>query len=123
MNVMVRLLAKDENNLDEYLHSVNGAIKTIQGFSNLTLHFAKVTVTTAGTRVKLSATSVIAYNLYIVANNDYIYVGDSGVSSTNGFTLSNKSILNLFAGPVDLSELYIDADTDGDSVNIVYMSE
>jgi len=89
----------------------------------LTLHFAKVTVTTAGTRVKLSATSVIAYNLYIVANNDYIYVGDSGVSSTNGFTLSNKSILNLFAGPVDLSELYIDADTNGDSVNIVYMSE
>jgi len=25
VNVMVRLLAKDENNLDEYLHSVNGA--------------------------------------------------------------------------------------------------
>ncbi len=119
---MVRLFAKDESNLDEALHSVGGALKVVQGLSNMTLHFAKVVVANAGTRVPLSATPITAYNLYIVANNDYIYVGDSLVSSTNGFTLSNKSILNLFAGPVDLSQIYIDADTNGDSVNIVYMS-
>jgi hypothetical protein len=97
----------------------------------------KKTVTTAGTAEPLSATTLWARLVEIkglIANTNNAYIGDSAVDSTTGFELDAAEVLNLaekvsVSGegdlvsklPVfDLSQIYVDVDTDGEGVSVVY---
>ena len=76
-------------------------------------------VTTAGTAEPLSATSQVVKRLMIQAgdNSGNIYRGNSSVSSSAyaevAPALNSFSVLN----DVDLAEVYIDADNDGEGVS------
>lgn len=75
-------------------------------------------VTTAGTAEPLSATSQVVKRLMIQARNNTgnIYRGDSNVSSSSYAEVAPA--LNSFTvlHDVDLAEVYIDADNDGEGV-------
>jgi len=93
------------------------------------LRTKQVAVTTAGTRVALSATKKLVSKLWIKAksaNTGLIYLGDSTVSSTVGFVLSAKEEIDLFAVyakdnyVVDLNEIYIDSSVNGEGISVAY---
>lgn len=88
-------------------------------------------VTTAGTRVPLVATTVTAPgSLYCArltieanaGNTNKVYVGDSNVSSTAyGVSLNPGQTYTLGMGetrgnPINLSHVYLDADTNSNGV-------
>lgn len=87
-------------------------------------------VTTAGTKVQLSATSTKVYWLDIQAkcdNTNYIYVGDSGLNNTIGIQLTPCSVLTISSGntgkdPLNLTDIYIDSLVNGDGVRLNYWS-
>lgn len=77
-----------------------------------------ITVATAGTRVQLSSDVVLVTNIKFKApsgNTGLIAIGDSTVSMTNGYELGAGQTLE-FARLV-LSEIYVDAATNGDKVS------
>lgn len=87
-------------------------------------------VTTAGTRVQLTSTATLADNLVIQAiktNTGNIFLGDSSVSSTRGFTLVPGQFIS-FEGSrrrdgsdyLDLSTFWLDCATNGDGVQWAY---
>jgi hypothetical protein len=87
-----------------------------------TLRTGRQTVATAGTRIQLKTVDVFVRYVVIAglsANSGLIYVGDSGVSSSNGY--------ELFAGgsiaiPIDnLNKVYIDSSVNGDGVCFYYL--
>lgn len=95
-----------------------------------------VTVTTAGTRVPLSGTSLKVSYLLIQkheSNTGVIYIGDSTVASSNGIVIgSSLPSLVMSADDTeadedkayfDLSEIYIDASVNGDKVRIAYIEQ
>lgn len=84
---------------------------------------AEVTVTTAGTRVKLSETSILVYSVSIQSlstNTGTQYVGDNAVTSSNGMIISPTDVAEL-DGPIgarephqfDLTDIYVDSSTNG----------
>jgi len=79
-------------------------------------------VTTAGTAVPVSATSLGYAEVTIQAkkgNTGYIYVGDSSVSdSVYGVALSAGASVTLQGG--DFNDIYIDSDTNGEGVTALY---
>lgn len=81
-------------------------------------------VTTAGTEVPLSSSQILARNLKIKAkhgNTGMIYVGANPVTSTTGYVLDAGEVLDLSSvGWVDLSEIFIDSDTNGEGVSAFY---
>lgn len=92
----------------------------------------KVTVTTAGTRVPLSASTKLVASLAIDAyanNTNNLYVGDETVSSTNGLPLKPEKAVsyelqndaNGKMMEIDLSEVYLDADSSGNYAIITYL--
>lgn len=96
---------------------------------------AKVTVTTAGTRVQLSSTPISVSWLHIstptTGNTNNTYVGGSTVSATNGYplkaggTVDGKVMLPMAGLGMNGEELrldliYLDADTNGNFVTILY---
>lgn len=88
-----------------------------------------VTVSTAGTRVRISSSSIAIKAITIQAssgNSGIIYVGDSSVSSSNGIALSAKDSVSITPEAPDfelnLSDYYIDAATNGDSVHVSYIT-
>ena len=83
------------------------------------------TVTTAGTRVALSATSLKVNSIIITAETDntgLITVGASTVVAA----LATRQGTPLFAGStvimgeVDLADVYLDTTVDGDGVTYIY---
>lgn len=95
-----------------------------------------VTVTTAGTAVPLSATQIFASTIVIEAdtlNTGNIYWGGVDVSATKGNTLVAEQSNTLTADllrydlshgnnqKLDLSQIYVDADTNGNKVRVSYM--
>jgi len=97
---------------------------------------APVTVTTAGTRVPLTGSSLKVSYLIIQkheTNADVIYIGDSSVDSSNGIVIgSSLPSLVMSADDTeadedkcyfDLSEIYIDAASNGDKVRIAYIKQ
>lgn len=80
-------------------------------------------VTTAGTRVQLSATSIPCKYVIVVAlstNTNNIYVGGSTIAAGRG-----RPLLSLQAEKIDIndvSKIYIDADTDGEGVSYTYVA-
>ena len=89
-------------------------------------------VTTAGTAVAL-ASSTRVRSVMIQANNantNNIYVGGSTVSSSsygtfltagNSVTIEAPDMGNSGANDLDLADIYIDADTDGEGVSVTYL--
>lgn len=79
------------------------------------------TVTTAGTRVQLSVTSVPCIDLIIQNPSGAvgkIYIGGVNVASSNGIQLTAGQAM-----PVDynnLNKIYLDADNNGQSVVYMY---
>ena len=92
-----------------------------------------VNVTTAGTRVPLSGTSlkVVSFVIQVKpANTGNIYFGASTVSSTVGLVLESASAgvtppsISVESPNnydlVDLADFYLDAETNGEGVQLMY---
>jgi len=85
-----------------------------------TLIHGQTTVATAGTAVLVVA-SQITDTITIKANPDNsgnIYVGDSGVGSANGYILEEGESISIDANHAG-TNIFIDADTDGDGVSFI----
>lgn len=80
------------------------------------------TVSTAGTRVQLSSSTAIktvtirAYS----TNTGLIYVGDSSVTSANGFQLSPQETVSLDIA--NLSSIWLDAESNNSGVSYIYLA-
>lgn len=92
----------------------------------------QVTVTSAGTRVQITATSTPTYYVTIQAdpgNSGTIYVGDSSVSSTVCAAALSAGASIRIEGPkyrnstdeVVLSDIYVDASANSQKVNVGYL--
>lgn len=96
---------------------------------------AALTVTTAGTRVQVTATTTIkpssVYFEALGSNTGFIYIGLATVSSTvyiarlsagQGFSLnSDAGSGHLGASGIQLSALYADSSVNGEKVQVTYM--
>lgn len=101
----------------------------------------KKAVTTAGTRVQLTAnTDLKPTSVYfepLASNTGVIYIGDSAVSSTNymarltipstssnsSWAASGASGHRISGTGIQLSSFYIDSSVNGDSVLCTYLYE
>jgi len=81
------------------------------------------TVTAAGTaEVLATTTAIISVTIKALrANTGNIYVGDSGVDSANGHVLERGASVSMDVD--DLADVYIDADTNGEGVSYLYLTE
>lgn len=78
-------------------------------------------VTTAGTAVALSATTLIGYNVTLQAkfgNTDSIFVGASDVDNTSVQLIPGASI--VLPGGIDFANWYIDSAQNGEGVVVLY---
>lgn len=81
----------------------------------------KTIVTTSGTRVQLSsstATTTITIRA-LSTNTGIIYVGNSSVSSSNGFQLSPQETISVDLS--NLSNVWLDASVSGEGVTYIYL--
>ena len=80
-----------------------------------------ITVGTPGTAVAVatSGNAITAVSFRARTDNTgAVYVGDSGVSSSNGYRLEPGDELNLsFRETIDLRRFFVDADTASDGVD------
>lgn len=90
-----------------------------------------VTVSSAGTRVQLTASDIVAYAVVVQANpanTGNIFVGDSTVSSSNGVILEPGDFfviepdISEDLDEVNLSDIYLDAATNNDGARVQYMT-
>lgn len=81
--------------------------------------YGATTVDTSGVAVELADTIVknVVYVKAVGSNTGKIYVGDLDVNAANGFPLSPGEEIELAAR--NLSKVYIDADSGGDSVKYI----
>lgn len=105
---------------------------TVPTLADVVLTTATKSVTTAGTRVRLVSTKILASSILIQANpanGGKIHVGDVTVSSGTGIELDAGEILSISAdestknithGAINLYNIYIDATTSGNGVRILY---
>lgn len=89
------------------------------------------TVTTAGTRVAVSATALTVRSCVIQAlpgNTGVIYVGDVTVDSTHGVSLAAGQSISLEApgdpaAYIDLTQVYLDCSVNGEKANVLYLEK
>lgn len=75
----------------------------------------KTTVTTAGTRVQLATNTCVSITIKALASNTgTIYVGNSTVSSTNGYQLAAGD--SISADISNTNKFYIDSSVNGEGV-------
>ena len=95
----------------------------------MALQVTSQTVTTAGTRVQLAASGSAMWLSIQAApgNTNKIYVGDASVSSTDygvflspGDSLMIPGIPGMGVASVNLADIYLDADTNGNKVFLMY---
>jgi len=85
-------------------------------------------VAAAGTAEPIVGSSTIVKKVYIQADNSNtqnVYIGDSSVDNTNGQILASRDSMLIEAEMdenIDLNEIYVDADVNGESVRITYWS-
>lgn len=91
---------------------------------------AAVTVTTSGTEQPLVAANVSGVvAIYLsapAANTGTMYVGDSTVSTTVGIPIIKGTTERIFAPEgqiLDIKNMYVDAATDGDKLNVAYLKK
>lgn len=85
-----------------------------------TIYDAQVSVTTAGTRVQISGSSIPIRSVCFKANHadtGKIYVGNVGVSSANGYELVADVSVCLDVNNLNL--VYIDSSVNGEGVSYV----
>ena len=86
-----------------------------------TVRNGQVTVTTSGTRVQFSGSSVPLESGVTIkglegnGDDDICYVGDSSVSSSNGIEVKKGEL--VFIEIDNLNKLYVDADTNGAGIS------
>lgn len=92
--------------------------------------FSPVTVDNAGTRKRLSETSVLVYAVAVQSvrtNTGYQYIGDSSVSSSNGHEFQAADVAEIeppvgTAGrepsQIDLRDIWVDSTVSGASFRI-----
>ena len=85
-------------------------------------------VSTAGTQEQLTTTVTWVLWAIFRAEDDTIYIGDLNVSATTGIhqkIASSDLVLPPFATdpvqPFDLSLVWVDADTNGDAIQVIYL--
>lgn len=87
----------------------------------MSLPIGSITVATPGTAVAVatSGNAITAVSFRARTDNTgAVYVGDSGVSSSNGYRLEPGDELNLsFRETIDLRRFFVDADTANDAVD------
>lgn len=84
------------------------------------IYNGQTSVTTAGTGVALASSQAILSGVTIKAkstNTGFIYVGNSSVSSSNGFRLSAGD--TIFVEVANLSTVYIDSSVSGEGVSYI----
>lgn len=97
------------------------SISSIQIAGNSTYADGSKNVTTAGTRVQLSNSSVPCKKVYIQAltgNGGVIYVGGSTIAAGRGTALFATSSIELTVS--DLNLVYLDASVSGEGVSYSY---
>lgn len=92
---------------------------------------ADITVSTAGTRVQVSATATPVSSIIFEAhasNTGVVYIGDASVAATRGTSLAAGQALAISADQSGrdgeeffLSDFYVDAATNGDKVKVSYI--
>jgi len=92
---------------------------------------ADIDIPTAGTRVQVSATDTPVTTVIVQAkatNAGLVFVGDASVSATRGISLAAGKAIALNAdefgegaGEFILSDVYVDAATNGDDVKVAYI--
>ena len=83
-----------------------------------TLLSGEKTVTTSGTAEAIAAANVVE-GLTIIAkagNTGQVYVGGSDVTTSTNDGLDAGDVLDL-PGPLDLADIYLDVDTNGEGVD------
>ncbi len=96
----------------------------------MALHTLNKSVTTAGTRVALASSRTLASWATVQAkqaNAGAVYIGDVTVTNGSGAVIghrldnmASKQLDQPSSGYLDLSQVYIDADTSGDGVSVTY---
>lgn len=87
-----------------------------------------VTVTSAGTKQRLTSTSTSVYAIEIQADKDNVgsvYIGDSTLTTSNGIELEPKDIHIIELEEMDelnLSDYYVDADNNDDKIRVHYLT-
>lgn len=83
------------------------------------IYHNKKTVTTAGNRVALASSQAVRSVCIkaLITNTGYIYVGDSSLSSTNGFQLLAGDTVSLDIS--NLNTIYIDSSVSGEGVTYI----
>jgi len=87
----------------------------------VSLPIGSITVATPGTAVAVAtsgnAISAVSFRAR-TDNTGAVYVGDSGVTSSNGYRLEPGDELNLtFRETIDLRRFFVDADNANDGVD------
>lgn len=87
--------------------------------SPTSIYHNKKTVTTAGARVALASSQAVMSVCIkaLITNTGYIYVGDSSLSSTNGFQLLAGDTVSLDIS--NLNTIYIDSSVSGEGVTYI----
>jgi len=80
------------------------------------------TIGTAGIAETLgSSTAINSVTIKALAGNtNNVYVGDSGVDSSNGFVLAAGEAISLDID--DLADVYLDVDTNNEGVSFIYLT-
>ena len=85
-----------------------------------TVGMGATSVPTAGTAVRLPAQVILGVTVRaMITNTGTIYVGGSGVTSTNGFPLVAGESINLDVA--NLNAIYINASVNNDSIRYVWV--
>ena len=89
------------------------------------------TVTTAGTRERLTERDISVPAVLIQAistNTNDVYVGNDTVSNSQGIEIDARDAVYISAKDlgwaeekISLREMWIDADTNGEGVNVMYL--
>ena len=111
---------KNSNTDDRATVNTSGSLQTLEEDPSSASSNQK-TVTTAGTSVQLQTNTCKSLTIKALAGNtDKIYVGDSGVSSSNGFELSAGDIVSL---AIDNSnKIHIDSAVNGEGVSFILVN-
>jgi len=98
-----------------YIGADADPVKLVARGRSVLAGFGQTNVTTAGTRVALTATATRVFLIKALSTNTgLIYVGDNTVTSANGHVLSAKEEALL---PLDASEIQIDSSVNGEGVS------
>lgn len=86
------------------------------------IEFGQKTVSSSGTAEQLVGSSTTVSEGVVIkalaSNSTAVYVGDSGVTTSNGFELIDPGE-QIFLAIDDLQKVYIDVDTGGEGVSYI----